>query len=344
MTFRIALNFEDGATRFLDCNAGEKLLDAAYRHQINLPMDCSDGVCGTCKCFCEQGSYDLGDDYIEDALTAEEADAGLVLTCQMIPLSNCVVKVPVPASACKLAPATTESELVAVESLSENRVRLSVRAVAGVLPDFLPGQYVNISVPGLEGVTRSYSFSSLPGAAVATFLIRNIADGAMGHYLMERARPGDRLLMHGPLGSFYLREAKRPILMVAGGTGVAPMLAMLETLASTGTGGHPVHLIYGAHEASDLVELDRMDALAARISDFTYVTSCSSPQSDHPVKGYVTDHIGAGQLNGGDVDIYLCGPPVMVEAVKSSLADLGTEVAGFYLEKFLPAQPEQVAA
>ena len=59
MTYRVALNFEDGATRFIDCNDGEKVLDAAYRNKINLPMDCSDGVCGTCKCRCEQGEYDL---------------------------------------------------------------------------------------------------------------------------------------------------------------------------------------------------------------------------------------------------------------------------------------------
>ena len=67
MTYRVALNFEDGATRFIECNEGEKVLDAAYRNKINLPMDCSDGVCGTCKCRCEQGEYDLGDEYLEDA-------------------------------------------------------------------------------------------------------------------------------------------------------------------------------------------------------------------------------------------------------------------------------------
>ena len=69
MTYAIALNFEDGVTRFIDCKVGEKVLDAAFRQRINLPMDCSDGVCGTCKCRCETGVYDLGDDYIEDALS-----------------------------------------------------------------------------------------------------------------------------------------------------------------------------------------------------------------------------------------------------------------------------------
>lgn len=101
MTYAIALNFEDGVTRFIDCKVGEKVLDAAFRQRINLPMDCSDGVCGTCKCRCETGAYDLGDDFIDDALSADEAQARRVLTCQMVPQSDCVIAVPVPSSACK---------------------------------------------------------------------------------------------------------------------------------------------------------------------------------------------------------------------------------------------------
>lgn len=77
MSYNIALNFEDGVTRFINCNEGETVLDAAYRNQINLPMDCSDGVCGTCKGACQQGSYELGDDYIEEALTEDEAEQGM---------------------------------------------------------------------------------------------------------------------------------------------------------------------------------------------------------------------------------------------------------------------------
>jgi benzoate/toluate 1,2-dioxygenase reductase subunit len=100
-SYNIALNFEDGVTRFVQCKAGEKVLDAAFRAKINLPMDCSDGVCGTCKCHAESGTYDLGDDYIEDALTDDEKESGLVLTCQMVPKSDCVIAVPASSSSCK---------------------------------------------------------------------------------------------------------------------------------------------------------------------------------------------------------------------------------------------------
>src|SRR5690625_2288942 len=91
-SYTIALNFEDGVTRFIECAPFETVLDAAYKAQINLPMDCSDGVCGTCKCRAESGEYELEDDYIEDALTEAEAESGLVLTCQMMPQSDCVIR------------------------------------------------------------------------------------------------------------------------------------------------------------------------------------------------------------------------------------------------------------
>ncbi len=99
--YRIALNFEDGVTRFIECKAEREVLDAAFRARINLPMDCSDGVCGTCKCRAESGSYELGDDYIEDALSEDEKDQGLVLTCQMVPQSDCVIAVPASSQVCK---------------------------------------------------------------------------------------------------------------------------------------------------------------------------------------------------------------------------------------------------
>jgi len=95
MSHNIALQFEDGITRFISCNDNEKLSDAAYRQKINIPLDCRDGACGTCRGHCESGSYDLpASSYIEDALTPEEAAQGHILACQMRPTSDCVVKIP----------------------------------------------------------------------------------------------------------------------------------------------------------------------------------------------------------------------------------------------------------
>ena len=108
---------------------------------------------------------------------------------------------------------------------------------------FLPGQYVNLQVPGSEQ-RRAYSFSSLAKDGEVSFLIRNVPGGLMSGFLSGTARAGDSLAMDGPLGSFYLREIHRPLLMLAGGTGLAPFTAMLERIAEQGS-AHPLHLVYG---------------------------------------------------------------------------------------------------
>nr|WP_315209377.1 benzoate 1,2-dioxygenase electron transfer component BenC [uncultured Albidiferax sp.] len=330
--YRIALNFEDGVTRFVDCGANEKVLDAAFRNRINLPMDCSDGVCGTCKCRAENGSYDLGDDYIDEALTADEAAEGLVLTCQMIPKSDCVISVPVPSTACKTGIAQFAAAVSEVTAFSDAAFEL-VLDIPAEAPVFLPGQYVNIDVPG-SGQHRSYSFSSAPGSQRMTFMIKQVPGGLMSGWLGS-AQAGQPLQMTGPLGSFYLRAVTRPLLFLAGGTGLAPFLSMLEVLAQQDA-KQPVHLIYGVTRDQDLVMVDRLAEYASRIPGFTYSTCVADPQTTHTHQGYVTQHMPAEVLHGGNVDVYLCGPPPMVDAVQKHFKAAGIAPASFHYEKFTP--------
>ena len=335
-SYRIALNFEDGVTRFVDCGANEKVLDAAFRNRINLPMDCSDGVCGTCKCRAESGTYDLGEDYIEDALTEDEAEQGLVLTCQMIPKSDCVVAVPMSSAACKTGLAKFSGKVSEIVRFSDAAYELALEVPADA-PAFLPGQYVNIDVPGGGGQHRSYSFSSHSGEQRVSFLIKHVPGGLMSSWLAGATLDGS-LEMTGPLGSFYLRAVTKPILMLAGGTGLAPFLSMLESLARTGV-SQPVHMLYGVTRDQDLVMVERLEEYAQRIPGFTFVTVVADPATAHPQKGYVTDHMLPEVLHDGGVDVYLCGPPPMVEAVQKYFKTAGIEPASFHYEKFTPSQP-----
>lgn len=331
-SYNIALTFEDGVTRFIECKAGEKILDAAFRAKINLPMDCADGVCGTCKCRAESGRYDLGDNYIEDALSEDERRGGLVLACQMVPESDCVIAVPAASNVCKTAQSKFVATVAKVEPHNDAAVVLELDAGASA-PAFLPGQYVNIDVPG-SGLNRSYSFSSAPGDSTISFLIKKIPGGAMSTWL-ESARAGDKLDLIGPLGSFYLRGAQRPLLFLAGGTGLAPFLSMLEVLARTGS-EQKVHMIYGVTRDLDLVQIEAIEAYAARLPNFSYATVVADASSNHPRKGWVTQHIPAEALNDGDVDVYLCGPPPMVDAVRSYFDENGIKPNSFHYEKFTP--------
>ncbi|ERT17830.1 NADH oxidase [Pseudomonas putida SJ3] len=335
MSYQIALNFEDGVTRFIEATGHETVADAAYRQGINIPLDCRDGACGTCKCKAESGRYDLGDNFIEDALSEDEIAEGYVLTCQMRAESDCVIRIPASSQLCKTEQASFEAAISDVRQLSASTIALSIKGDALSRLAFLPGQYVNLKVPGSEQ-SRAYSFSSLQKGGEVSFLIRNVPGGLMSSFLTSLAKAGDSMSLTGPLGSFYLRPILRPLLLLAGGTGLAPFTAMLEKIAEQGS-EHPLHLIYGVTNDFDLVELDRLQALAARIPNFTYSACVANPDSQYPQKGYVTQHIEPRHLNDGDVDVYLCGPPPMVEAVSQYVREQGITPANFYYEKFAAA-------
>jgi len=337
MSHSIALNFEDGVTRFVECRPDETIADASYRAGINIPLDCRDGACGTCKCRVESGRYN-GGSYIEDALTEEEAAEGLALACQMRPETDLVVAIAASSEACKTKRQRFEAPLRLVERLSETSIAFSLEAPAGLA--FLPGQYANIRVPGTDQ-QRSYSFSSAPGAEALSFLVRDIPRGMMSTWLREVglrevAAPRTPLELAGPAGSFYLREVRRPLLFLAGGTGLAPFLSMLGKLAATGS-AQAIHLVNGMTNDADLVEVARLEEFAARIPGFTFATCVAAERSSHPRKGYVTKYIEPGHLNDGEVDVYLCGPPPMVDAIRAWLGERGMTPANFYYEKFSPS-------
>ncbi len=331
MTFSIALQFEDGATRFIECDPSETISDAAYRQKINIPLDCRDGACGTCRSFCESGDVDMpASSYIEYALTPEDAAKGFILACQARPRSNLVVQVLASSDACKSAPTTHAATIVTVAQLSESTIELSVELDKAI--SFLPGQYVKVGIPG-TALTRAYSFSSGPGNKRAAFVVRNVPGGKMSTFLTDTASAGQQMPITGPFGSFYLRPVTRPVLFLAGGTGIAPFLSMLENLVETGS-NHPIRMVFGVTHDIDLVALEQLNDFAQRLPAFEYRTCVASDASAHSRKGYVTSHIDADWLNGGETDVYLCGPVAMVDAVSNWMDASGRPPRNFFYERF----------
>ncbi len=330
----VALQFEDGVTRFISVTDGESLSDAAYRQKINIPLDCRDGACGTCRAFCESGSYDMPEEnYIEDALTPEEAEEGFILACQCKPTSDAVFKIAASSDVCKTQIHKFEGTLSRVENLSDSTITFDIQLDEGQ-PDihFLAGQYVNVGIPGLEE-TRSYSFSSKPGNRLTGFVVRNVPNGKMSDFLSKNAKAGDKMTFTGPFGSFYLRDVARPVLMLAGGTGIAPFMSMLQVLEEKGS-EHPVRLVFGVTNDFDLVALEKLNELQYKFPWFEYRTVVAHEDSQHERKGYVTGHVDNEWLNAGEVDVYLCGPVPMVEAVRGWLDNAGVKPKNFLFEKF----------
>lgn len=331
---QIALQFEDGVTRFIHLIEGETLSDAAYRQRVNIPLDCRDGACGTCRAYCESGVYDLPEDsYIEDALTAEDAEQGYILACQCRPKSDAVFQIPVSSNVCKTEIHTFHGTLTRLEQVSDSTISFDIQLNQDQ-PDiqFLAGQYVNVVIPG-STETRSYSFSSKPGDRCTSFLVRNVPNGQMSSFLIHQAKIGDQFKFNGPFGSFYLREVNRPVLMLAGGTGIAPFLSMLQILQEKGS-LHPVRLVFGVTNDADLVALQQLDEIQQKCAWFEYQTVVAHAESQHARKGYVTQHIDEYWLSEGNVDVYLCGPVAMVEAVKNWLDQKNIQPKSFLFEKF----------
>ncbi|SDB80228.1 1,2-dihydroxycyclohexa-3,5-diene-1-carboxylate dehydrogenase [Raineyella antarctica] len=331
MSYQVALTFEDGVTRFVTAEADQTVAEASYRARINIPVDCLDGACGTCKAFCESGDYDPGY-YIEDALSEDEAAQGYCLPCQMRPKSDLVLRIPSTSAVAKTVAGTFQATVVDIRKYSSNVIGFTIEVENRDKLSYLPGQYVNIDVPGTEE-TRSYSFSTSPDQQRLSFLVKITPKGAMSTWLAERAKVGDRLTLHGPNGSFFLREGSTPLLMLAGGTGLAPILAMLRTAAKAGS-TRPMHLIYGVNTDDEAVEQDTLEELRTQLPNFTWDYCVADPQAKAEKKGYVTAHMDPKNLYEGNVSVYLCGPPPMVEAVRKHFQATGLEPEGFFYEKF----------
>lgn len=328
---KVALNFEDGVTRFIETAGNETIAEAAYRVGVNIPLDCADGACGTCKCLSKSGSFDPGD-YIDEALSDEEAENGYGLACQMRPESDMIIDILASSVACKVEVTTYETEITELTFLSSEIVKLKTKIKDGSTITFLPGQYANILVPG-STETRSYSFSCLSDTDEMEFIIRLIPNtGLMSDYLRQ-AKVGETLNVTGPVGSFYSREINRETLFFAGGTGIAPFIAMLEKLNKE-ENNQTIKLFYGATTAENIVELDRLKTYTNLNVELYPCTS--NENGDKYAKGYVTQWINKEELSAAIYDLYICGPNAMVDGVKSSLEENQIHYENFYTEKFIP--------
>ncbi len=329
MNHKVAFSFADGKTLFFPVGAHEILLDAALRNGIKIPLDCREGVCGTCQGRCESGEYTQ--DYVdEEALSSLDLQQRKMLSCQTRVQSDATFYFDFDSSLCNApGPVQLQGTVSAVQLVSASTAILQVQLDASL--DFLPGQYARLSVPGTDS-WRSYSFANRPGNQLQ-FLVRLLPDGVMSNYLRERCQVGDHLLMEAPLGAFYLRHVTKPLVLVAGGTGLSALLGMLDELVASGC-DQPVHLYYGVRGAEDLCEAERIDQYASTL-DFRYTEVLSNPSLAWPGKrGYLTEHFDLAELRDRSADMYVCGPPPMVESIQQWLADQALDGVQLYYEKF----------
>jgi propane monooxygenase reductase subunit len=317
----------------IECASEETVLDAAFRHGYNLVYGCREGQCSACKCFLIEGEAALKR-YSSFALSDSEHRSGYSLMCRAMPESDLVVELlhydpedyrlafPIRDGA-----ATVEL----LEPLTHDISRLVLLVEEPSDFSFVPGQYVDLHVPGGNGARRSFSLANTPGDGRIELIIKRYPGGRISGMLDDAIRPGTPVGFTGPYGAFRARESERPILMIAAGSGMAPMLSVLRRLATDGC-VRPVRFFYGARAQEDLFHLEEIDELGSRLPGFRFVTVLSARDGRYVQDG-VDECLAAGEIT--DPDAYMCGPPAMVEATEAMLTGKHhVDGQHIYVEKF----------
>ncbi len=312
----------------IEVAAGEAILDPVEQSGVSLPHDCRGGACGTCRIRIVAG--DVTYDEPPLALSAEEMAEGYALACQGRPASDLVISVP---PRPRLAePQVYDARLRELRAVSPGVWR-EIGLPEGDVPGFAAGQYMNVLLPG--GATRSFSMASPPERRVLDFYVRQTGGGRFTDRHLSGLRPGDPLQVEPPLGLFrYHAEDDRPLLMVATGTGIAPLRAMLEAVAEDPFCS-PVMLYWGVGRERDLFLHDEMLGFAQRLPDWRYVAVLSRDRRTAIRHGYGQDAVMSDIADLSEFAVYLCGSPNMIADARRCLLARGAMPAHLYSEGFL---------
>lgn len=318
---------EETASSFA-VDAGESLLDAALRAQVKLPYECTLGNCGTCRVKVLQGTVDYAT--LPMAISPEEVAQGYALACQAQVRSDLLISV---ARAPAAEPQRHAALVTGIDALGADVVQLSL-----VLPDtdvfvFRPGQHMNVFLE--DGTHRSFSMATPPEANAVDFHIRRIPGGRFTDTLLAQISPGDMLDVELPHGTFQFHEEDyRELIMVATGTGMAPIKCMLQALLDD-PDCPPVSLYWGMRTPADLYLHDEIRSWGSRLYEFRYVPVLSRADASWPGRhGHVQDAVLADHADLSAHSIYICGSPAMIHDAKQAFIARHANIDYIYVDGF----------
>ena len=325
----------------IEVDEDQTILRAAAEQGIMLMHGCKEGQCASCKSFILEGDDVDHDRYSTFALPDYEKEEGFTLLCRAHAYEDLTIELlnydeEMIHSGLPIEEAVVE--VVSNENVTHDMRHLVVRLVEPAAIKFFPGQYVDFVIPGTDE-TRSFSMantSSLESGQLE-FVIKVYPDGLFSRFLDTEVKVGDRLDITGPFGVFTLRDAPgSDLVFVGGGAGMAPILALLRTMAERGI-DRKTTFYYGARRKRDLCFEDELRELESRLPSFRYVPALSEPDDsdgwDGEV-GLITDVVRRGESSLVRTDAYVCGPPPMVEAALELLPALGVADKRIFYDKF----------
>ncbi len=311
---------------------GQTILEAAIAQGVPYPHGCRSGNCGACKSDLIAGEVELAA-YSEFALLAEEKSAGQILACRAVPWSDCEVALIQEVDRKVFASRVLDCAVTGIEQATHD-IRIVRMAVETGGPfDYAPGQYAQVTFPGLP--TRDYSMATPATGDTLEFHIRLVPGGAVTPYVQNELAVGSKVRVEGPLGTAHLREAHRgPVLAVAGGSGLAPVKAIVEA-ALAGGATQPIHLYFGVRGERDLYMEAHFAALSAQHPNLTFTPVLSEPDGATGRRtGYLADAVAADFSDMDGFKAYLAGPPIAVETTVEQLRAGGMRRRDIHADAF----------
>lgn len=322
--------------RSFQAGAGQALLAEGLAQGLALPYSCKSGICRTCKGRVLSGHVSSGNDAV---LTPEEREQGVVLLCRAEAMSDCAIEV-------QEAPRSFEPKNLPARVAAIKQITADVAIVSLALPMnqkllMMPGQYIDVLLPG--ETRRSYSVANVPGPEGVREIelhIRRVPGGSFTTHVFEKMKARDMLRFEGPFGSFYLRENSGPIVMLASGTGFAPVKAMIESmLGQPGGLARRVDLYWGGRRRADLycADLARSWTQASPLLRFIPVLSDPSAACGWSGRtGLVHRAVMEDHPDLGGFDVYACGAPAMVDAARRDFVErCALPERNFFADSFL---------
>jgi methane monooxygenase component C len=336
---KVGLTFEGADRVDIACRDDEDIITAALRQGYLLLSDCREGSCSTCRGFLADGDYDELLPHSPHALTDSEEEEGLILACRLRPASDVEIDFDYPVDRVgRYEEGTRTGQIVETEHLSETVARIMIRTNASQDPlAWDPGQYVQVTLPAV-GATRAYSMTNAPdGSRELEFFVRLLPDGRFSGHLAAGLATGEPVRLRGPYGQFTFRGGPTPV-FVAGGTGLAPILAVLRSLAGSDPATQ-ARLIFGVSNESDLFCVNELSTLSRALPHLDVVTTVERPTASWSgAVGLATDHIGPIEPARS---YYLCGPPGMISVAEELLAGYGVPRDRIHVERFLETGDKQ---
>lgn len=337
MSFRVTI---EPLGHTISVAEGQTILDASLREGLYLPHACGHGLCGTCKVRVVDGDFDHGE-ASPFALMDFERDEGLCLACCATALDDMVIEADIDEDADARGLPLRDLEGRVTELIDLTPTIKGVRIeVGGEGLEFQAGQYVNLTLPGLE-MPRAFSLSNPPQSKNRLELnVRHVPGGRGTTFVHEKLKVGDKLKMSGPLGRFFVRKSDaQPLIFMAGGSGLSSPRSMILDLLEGDGDNRSMTLIYGARSRAELYYHDQMLDLASRNPNFRYVPVLSEPSLECAwpgMRGFV--HEAAARVFDHDFrnhKAYLCGPPVMIDACIRTLMQGRLFERDIHIEKFV---------